>query len=215
MTNVIDLVQGSKEWHAARAGSLGASSLHEVVAKTKSGWSTSRANRMASLILERLTGKPQDSYTNAAMQHGVDTEPEARAAYEFHADADVTLVGLVRHPSIVGTHASPDGLVGQSGVLEIKCPQPAAHLALLEGEPIPSKYLIQVQWQIRCCDREWGDFVSYNPFFPERMRLFAQRVPRDDKHITELEASVRDFLSELEEKLSALVSRYGERKEAA
>ena len=143
MMTCLNLAQRSQEWHAARCGSLGASCLHEAVAKTKTGWSASRANRMAAIILERLTGQPQDTYQNAAMQHGIEMEPEARTVYEFHTDTEVQQVGLVLHPSIKGTHASPDGLIGDDGVLEIKCPQAPAHLATLLGEAIPLKYLIQ------------------------------------------------------------------------
>jgi hypothetical protein len=145
------------------------------------------------------------------MQHGIDTEPEARAAYSFVADVDVIDVGLVRHPTITGTHASPDGLIDapRPGLVELKCPQPAAHIALLSGEAIPSKYVVQVQWQLACTGRMWGDFVSYSPAFPESMRIFVQRLERDGRHIAELEAQVREFLAELDAKLAALTSRYG------
>lgn len=209
------LIQGSDAWRAARVGSLGASALHEVVARTKSGYSASRANAMARLLVERLTGQEQDAYQNAAMLHGIETEPEARVAYEFRTNADVMPIGLVRHPTIEGTHASPDGLVGVDGLVEIKCPQPAAHLATLLGEPIPDKYIVQMQWQMRCCDRtasirptRWCDFVSYSPAFPEAMRLHVKRVPRHDARIIELEMEVRTFLDELSAKMEEL-QRYG------
>jgi putative phage-type endonuclease len=211
---ILHIEQGSEEWKQARVGSLGASSLHEAVARTKSGWSTSRANVMARLVLERITGQPQDSYVNAAMQHGIDTEPEARDAYSFMKDADVEQVGLIRHPTISGTHASPDGLVGKDGLVEIKCGQPATHLEYLLGGSIPGKYLIQMAWQMRCADKAWCDFVSYSPAFPEHMRLFTQRVNRDDKQIAELEKEVVAFLAELDAKLASLTSLYG-RQEAA
>ena len=205
---VLDVVQGSEEWKAARAGSLGASSLHEVIAKTKSGWSASRANRMAALLVERLTGVPQDTFQNSAMLHGIETEPEARAAYEFRMNANVQTVGLVYHPVLDGTHASPDGLVGDNGGLEIKCPQPAAHLDALLGEPIPDKYVVQMQWMMRCCDRAWCDYVSYSPAFPESMRLLITRVRRDDTRVAELEKEVEAFLSELDAKVRELTKRY-------
>lgn len=208
------LVQGSPEWRAARAGSLGASSLHEVVAKTKSGWSTSRANRMATLLIERLTGEPQETFQNGAMLHGIATEPDARAAYAFRVDTDVQEAGLFAHPTIAGTHASPDGLVGDKGLVEIKCPQPAAHVAVLMGDAIPQKYIIQMTWQMRCCGRDWCDFASYSPQFPERMSLFVKRVDRDDGLIAELEQQVRAFLSELDSKVSALRQRYAMREAA-
>lgn len=205
---VIDCAQGSPEWHAARCGSLGASVLHEAVAKTKTGWGASRANRMATLIIERLTGMPQDTYQNAAMLHGIETEPEARDAYSFYREVDVEQIGLVLHPSLSGTHASPDGLIGKDGLLEVKCPQPAAHLAVLLGDPIPQKYVIQMQWQMRCCDRQWCDFVSYSPAFPERMKLHIQRVKRDDKLLAELDKDVALFLKEADDKVSALRAKY-------
>lgn len=199
-----DLIQRSSEWHAARLGSLGASSIHEVVARTKSGWSASRQNRLAALVLERLTGQAPETFTNAAMQHGIDTEPEARAAYAFMHDADVQEVGLIRHPVIKGTHASPDGLVGDDGLLEIKCPQAAAHLALLMGQPIQDKHVIQMLWQMTCAEREWCDYVSYNPSFPPHLRLFVKRVPHDGRRLAELEKDVTAFLAEVDAALEKL-----------
>lgn len=204
----LDLEQGGDAWHAARCGSLGASALHEAVARTKTGWGASRANRMAALVIEQLTGQTLETYQNAAMQHGIDTEPEARIAYEFYANVDVAKIGLVLHQTIGGTHASPDGLVGDDGLLEIKCPQPAQHLSTLLGEAIPDKYMVQMQWQMCCTGRQWCDFVSYSPAFPESMRLFVKRVPRDDKRIAELEADVIDFLNELRLTVHRLRAKY-------
>lgn len=206
---VIDCIQGTDEWHAARCGSLGASAVHEVVARTKTGYSASRANRMATLIVERLTGVTQETYQNAAMLHGIETEPEARSLYEFMTDADVETVGLVLHPGINGTHASPDGLIGADGLVEIKCPQPAQHLATLLGEKIADKYVVQMLWQMACTERAWCDFVSYSPAFPESMQLFVERVHCDDKRISELSGEVTAFLAEVDDKLDALSRRYG------
>ncbi|MCC0013623.1 MAG: YqaJ viral recombinase family protein [Rhodobiaceae bacterium] len=202
------MLQGTEEWRQARAGSLGASAVHEAIAKTKSGYAASRANRMATMVIERLTGQPQDTYQNAAMLHGIETEPEARIAYEFWTNTSVEQIGLVKHPDIAGTHASPDGLVASEGLLEIKCPQPAQHLATLLGEPIPDKYLVQMLWQMRCCKRAWCDFVSYNPSFPENMRLHIQRVERDDARIKEIESEVVPFLREVDAKVAALRAKY-------
>jgi predicted phage-related endonuclease len=135
-----ELIQGSQEWLNARAGSLGASRVADVIAKTKSGWGASRANLMAELIVERLTGAPvTDKFVNAAMIWGTEVEPQARAAYEFYKDVSVKQVGLVRHPTIGGTHASPDGLVGDDGLIEIKAPQTSNHIETLIGESCPSK----------------------------------------------------------------------------
>jgi putative phage-type endonuclease len=208
--------QRSPEWHAALAGSLGASSVPEALAKTKTGWGAGRQNTMARLIVERMTRQRQEGYVTAAMQNGIDTEEEGRLAYQFQNDCDVSQIPFERHPTISWSHASPDGLIGSDGLVEIKCPQTAAHLEqLLGGGPaIPAKYITQMQWQMACTGRAWCDFVSYSTVYPEHMRLFIHRVPRDDKHIAELEAAVRQFLSELDEKVAALNERFGLREAA-
>ena len=201
--------QGTGEWRLERCGSLGASSIADALAKTKTGWGASRTQVMSRLVIERLTGIPQETYQNAAMLHGIETEPEARAAYQFEAVVLVKQIGLATHPTIAGTHASPDGLVEDAGLLEIKCPSGGTHLETLLGAPIAQKYLYQMQWQIACTGRVWCDFASYHPAFPEAMRLHVARVRRDDRLIAELEAQVREFLAELDAKLAALTSRYG------
>lgn len=202
-------VQGSPEWFAERLGKVTASRVADVVARTKSGWGASRANYMAQLVAERLTGVVQESYTNAAMQHGIETEPEARSAYEFWRDAAVVEAGFIPHPSIGMTGASPDGFVGDDGLVEIKCPNTATHIDTLLGQAVPSKYVTQMQWQIACTGRAWCDFVSYDPRLPEAMRLFVRRVERDDVMVRALERDVVDFLRELDatvDKLTALYS---------
>ena len=206
--------QGSAEWLAARAGSLGASQIAEAIAKTKSGWGASRANIMATLITERLTGRPSDTFTNAAMQWGTQTEPDARAAYEFMRDVDVELVGIVKHPTIAGSHASPDGLVGDKGLIEIKCPTSSTHIETLLTGSIPGKYITQMQWQMACTGREWADHISYDPRLPTSMQLWIKRVERDPKLISELEEQVQEFLAELDAKVKALREKY-EAKELA
>lgn len=205
---LVDCEQNTPEWHQARAGSLGASCLHEVVARTKTGWGASRANRLATLTLERITGIPEQTYQSAAMREGLERQPEAEMLYEFWTNHRIARVGLVRHPEIDGTHASPDGLVGDDGLVEIKCPQPAQHLQTLLGENISNAYWIQMQWQMRCTGRKWCDFVSYNPLFPEAMKLHVERVVREDRAISSLEKDVREFLNELSETVSALVAKY-------
>lgn len=205
----IELVQGTDEWRRARCGSLGASQVALAVAKTKTGWSSSRANVMANLLSERLTGVPAETFVNAAMQRGTEKEPDARAAYEFRYNCDVQQVGLVRHPTIKGTHASPDGLVGEVGMIEVKCPNTATHIDTLLGGSIEGKYLTQIQWQLACCPgREWVDFGSFDDRLPESMSLFVTRVRRDDKLISELEQQVREFLDELAEKEQRLREQF-------
>lgn len=200
----LQLVQGSEAWRLARAGSVGASSVADLMAKTKSGWGASRANLMARIICERLTGEPQESYVNAAMQHGTDTEPQARSAYAFMRDVDVVEVGLIRHPSIAGAHASPDGLVGEDGLLEIKCPNTATHIETLLSGEIADRYLKQMQFQMACTGRAWTDFVSYDPRLPGDLQVFIKRIPRDDALIAEIEDAVRFFVVETEAKLRRL-----------
>jgi len=196
--------QCSPEWFAARLGKVTASRVCDVIARIKSGPSASRANYMAQLIAERLTGCPAESFSNAAMQWGTDKEPEARTAYEFRVDLDVEQVGFVDHPTVPMTGASPDGLVGADGLVEIKCPNVATHIDTLIAGKIPEKHLTQIAWQMACTGRAWCDFVSYDPRLPEDMRLFVRRVHRDDTRIAEIEAEVRAFLAELDAKLSAL-----------
>jgi len=200
--------QRSDEWFAARLGKVTASRVSDVVAKTKSGYSASRANYMAELVCERLTGKQGDSFSNAAMVWGTNTEPMARAAYEALEGVLVEEIGFVSHPTISMAGASPDGLVGEYGLVEIKCPNTATHIETLLGGEIPSKYVNQMQWQMACTDREWCDFVSYDPRMPENMQLFVKRLERSSDVIIELEREVEKFLSELEDKITSLNKMY-------
>jgi len=208
------IIQGSDEWKALRLGKVTASRVADVVAKTKSGYSASRANYAAQLIAERLTGVPAESFSFAAMQHGTETEPEARDAYCFYQGVTVEEVAFVTHPKIEQAGCSPDGLVGNDGLVEIKCPNTATHMETLLGQAVPAKYETQMQFQMACTGRAWCDFVSYDPRMPENMRLFVKRVQRDDKRIHELETEVAGFLLEMAVKLSQLNSLYGD-KEAA
>lgn len=209
-----EIVQGSTEWHALRIGKVTASRVADVIARTKSGWGASRANYMAELIAERLTGEPAEKFTNAAMAWGTEKEPDARAAYEFFRDAQVAEVGFIEHPSILMAGASPDGLVGDAGLVEIKCPNTATHLDTLLTQAIPARYVTQMTWQMACAGRAWCDFVSFDPRLPETMSLFVKRVERDDSLIASLEKDVSDFLDELAQKLGQLNSLYGVREAA-
>lgn len=203
-----EIVQGSPEWFEIRCGRVTASRVADIVAKTKTGYSASRANYMAQLIAERLTGTVAESFTNAAMQHGTDTEPQARMAYEFYQDVTVVETGFALHRTIGMTGASPDGLVGDDGLVEIKCPNTATHIDTLLGATVPGKYVTQIMWQLACTGRSWCDFVSFDPRLPESMRMFVQRVHRDDARIAELEGEVITFLAELSAKERELRKRY-------
>lgn len=202
--------QRSKEWFAARLGKVTASRIGDLMAKTKSGYAASRANYMAELLVERLTGEPREGFQSAAMAWGTDTEPMARSAYTFHTDASVEQVGFVDHPTVPQSGASPDGLVDERGMVEIKCPNTATHIDTLLGASIQRKYLLQMQWQMACTGRVWCDFVSFDPRLPEEMRLHVQRVERDDDLIAEIESAVRDFLAELQDRVTTLRSKYME-----
>lgn len=201
--------QLSEAWFEARLGRVTASRVSDVIAKTKSGYSTSRANYAAQLICERMTGKRTESYINAPMQHGIDCEPEARAAYAFQSGVTVEEVAFCLHPGIMESGASPDGLVGGDGMVEIKCPITATHIATLLDSSIADKYMVQMQWQMACADRSWCDFVSYDPRMPLDMQLFIRRVPRDNARIAELESEVRGFLREIGDTIDKLNARYG------
>lgn len=208
-------IQGSPEWRAERCGKVTASRVADVIAKTKSGWGASRANYMAELIAERLTNVKAEGYTNAAMQHGIDTEPQARGAYQFYADVEVVEVGFIAHPTIPMTGASPDGFVGDDGLVEIKCPNTATHIETLLGASVPGAYVTQMQWQMACTGRKWCDFVSFDPRLPESMRSFIRRVSRDEVMIGSLERDIEAFLMELETKLQKLRAVYEPKAEAA
>lgn len=193
-----DVEQGSMQWHEQRCGSLGASQIHDVLAKTKSGYSAARGNAIARIVSERLTGVVQDGFRSAAMQWGTDTEPQARAAYEFFTGNKVSTVGLFKNDSLAGTHASPDGLVSFDGLLEIKCPNTATHIEMLANEKIEPKYITQMQWQMYMTERDWCDFVSFDPRMPDDLQLFIKRVNRDPVRIAELCDEVDKFLGEVD-----------------
>lgn len=200
--------QRTEDWFAARLGKVTASKIADLMARTKTGPSASRSNYAAQLVAERLTGKREDGFTNAAMQWGVDTEAEARLAYEFMHDAAVVEAGFDPHPTIDDAGASPDGYVGTDGLIEVKCPNTATHIATLRGAAIADKYIKQMQFQMACTGRQWCDFVSYDPRLPVEMKLHVQRVERDDAAIAEIEAAVVEFLGEIDATVADLTSRY-------
>ena len=181
--------QRSPEWFAERCGRVTASAIYKVMARTKTGYGADRANYHAQLVTERLTGRREESFTNAAMQWGVDTEPQARAAYAMETGILPVEVGFIRHPTIAMSGASPDGLVGDDGMLEVKCPNSATHIATLTGASIDRKYEYQMQWQMACSGRDWCDFMSFDPRMPDEMQGHIVRVMRDTRLIDELELS--------------------------
>jgi len=206
--NTHNLIQGSAEWLAARAGSLGASQIGEALATTKSGWGASRANIAAKLVTEQITGKPLETFVNAAMQRGKDMEPEARNAYAFLKDCDVVEVGIVKHPTIGKSHCSPDGLISADGLVELKCCGAARHIEILSGSPPEDKYVKQCLWQIACTGRDWCDLAYYNPDFPVEMQMHITRIQRDDEIISAMESEIVTFLDEIAATVAELENTY-------
>jgi len=203
---VLDFPQGSPEWLSSRAGKVTASRIKDVIASGRGGApSMTRAAYLGEIVAEMLTGKPAgDAYVNADMQRGTELEPEARALYEQRKRVMVDETGLVIHPYIDRAGASPDGLVNDDGLLEIKCPRVHVHLGyLMDGKP-PAVYLPQMAWQAACCERSWVDFVSYCPALPDDLALFVVRYMPEDAYIKTLETAVREFLNEADAMLEAV-----------
>ena len=190
--------QGTAEWHECRRGKVTASRVADILATTKTGASASRQNYLIELALQRVTGTIAESFTNDAMQWGIDNEAQARVAYEVQSGSFVDQIGFVDHPIIVGFGASPDGLVDSVGLCEIKCPNSSTHWSYVKAKAAPKKYFIQMQAQIACTGREWCDFVSFDPRMPERSQLLIVRVPRDNAFIEEMESEIKKFLNEVE-----------------
>ena len=203
-----DIEQGSDEWIRCRLGKVTASRIADLTARTKSGFSASRNAYMAELIAERLTGQRYEKFRSKSMERGNEVEDDARAAYAFRLDVDPVAVGFVEHPSIAMAGCSPDRLINDDGLIEIKCPDTHTHLATLLGASISGAYTKQMQWQMACTGRQWCDFVSYDPRLPEAMSMEVRRVHRDNKFILEMETEVVTFLQETDRKLRELRERF-------
>jgi putative phage-type endonuclease len=198
------MLQRTPEWHAFRLGRVTASRISDVMATIKSGEAITRRNYRAEKVLERISGKSQENnYQSGAMLAGIEREAQARIEYEFDQNCTVEEVGIIPHPTIQWAAASPDGLVGEHGLIEIKCPEASAFLDAMLGKDIPQKYADQMQWQMACSGRQWCDYVLYREGLP----LAMLRVERDDKRIAEIEAEVRKFLQEVEDTLEILARR--------
>jgi putative phage-type endonuclease len=203
--------QGSEAWFAQRAGKVTASRIADVMAKTKSGYGAARANYMAELLVERLTGAKAERFQSAEMRWGIETETQARDAYSFFTGAEVSPASFWEHPSIPMTGASPDGFAFDAtgnGLVEIKCPNTATHIETLLTERVPERYELQMLWQMACTGMQWCDFVSFDPRMPGDMQFFCKRVQFHAATVSSIETEVRKFLAELADKESALVSKY-------
>lgn len=208
--------QRSPEWFAARLGKVGASRISDMLATTKSGWGAGRQNYKTQLAWERLNGVSREGFRSADMDAGTEAEPEARAAYECLYLVDVEECGFIPHPTIGMSGASPDGLVGADGLVEIKCPILATHQETLLGGSIKRQYELQRQWQLACTGRKWCDFVSYldRKRHPEEgfdlrgTRLIVRRTWRNEAQIAEIEKEVITFLREVDALYAELNHRF-------
>jgi len=199
--------QGTPEWQALRVGKLTASRVADMLATVKTGESMSRKNLRADLIAERLTGNKSDSYSNSAMNWGVETEPQARVAYEVFSYNFVDQIAFVDHPTIPKFGCSPDGLVGDDGLIEIKCPNTSTHLEYIETRKPPSKYMTQMMSQMSVTGRRWCDWVSFDPRLPDGLKLLVVRIERDDEVIAKIEAEAIKFLAEVDAKIIELYKK--------
>lgn len=199
-------IQGSEAWFAERVGQITASRVKDVMAKTKTGYSTSRKNYATELALERITGQKADRFSNAAMAWGIEQEPFARAEYERFTAEMVDEVGYIAHPVIRRSGASPDGLVGKDGLIEIKCPNTATHIEWAIAGKVPPEHVLQMQWQMACAKSGWNDFISFDPRMPEGQQMFVRRLWRDEKLIGEIAESIILFDHEVEEITKSLGS---------
>ncbi len=198
---VVDCLQGSPEWFLARAGLATASRFADVMATIKTGEAAGRRNYRTDLVVEQLTGRGLDGFTNKAMQQGTEREPLARLAYEAETGNIVREVGFVRHDAMKAG-ASPDGLISTDGGLEIKCPERSAHLRYLQQAGEPPEYKWQIVGEMWICELAWVDFVSWNPEFPDHLQLIVRRIPRDEKAVAELSANVEIFMREVDEEVA-------------
>lgn len=198
--------QGSPEWFAAKCGKVSASHIGEVMARTKKGLGAARRHYLDKLVAERITGRPSIQKSVASLDRRLEMEPDARVAYEFYSDNEVTEVGFIEHPTIPNAGASPDGLVAADGGLELKCLDTAQHIEVLTTGIIDPDYLKQCDFGMACTGREWWDFASFDPLMPEEMKLYVQRIPRDEGRIAEIETAVIQFLSEVDAKVEQVLA---------
>ena len=197
---IVDCEQNSAEWISVRTGRITASRMCDLMATLKRGGeAASRRDYRAELIAERLTGKTEDRYLSKEMQFGIEQEPFARTAYEIRTENMVDQAGFIFHPRLDFSGASPDGLIGQDGGLELKCPKTTTHLAYLAAGTVPKEYEHQLLWNMACAEREWWDFASFDPRLPEKLRLFIVRMPRDEARIGEIEQEVLTLNSEIQD----------------
>lgn len=192
------------EWEKERLGKLTASRFFDAIDQLKNGgWKKARWDYMLELVAERLTGMRKEKYLNGPMLWGVETEPQALAVYAKKR-GEINPGHFVNHPTLAMSGATPDGFVGDDGLVEVKCPNSDTHVATLLQKIVPDEYLTQALWQLACTGRQWCDYLSYDPRMPPALRAAVIRIERDRKQITRLEALAVDFLTEVESLTDAL-----------
>lgn len=196
------------EQTAARVGKLTASKIADATAKTTKGYGASRANYMADLLVERITGVPTERFVTKEMLWGIEKEPEAKNAYEFFYDCEIVPCDFLDHPAIAMSGATPDGVIGKEGLIEIKCPNTATHIDFLLSDEVDLSYRKQMCWQLLCARRVYCDFASFDPRMPEALQLRVRRFTLiellADKQICDIETEAKAFLAELAAKEHAL-----------
>lgn len=204
MKIIESIEQGTQEWLELRLGKVTASKFIEVMTNGRGGKPSATAKSyMIKLVAEILRGQPMPFFENDAMRWGTETEPQARAMYELKNDVDVKEVAFVELNEFVGV--SPDGLVGDEGLLEIKCPNTETQIKrFLDGVGLPKEYEAQVQGQLWVTGREWCDFVSFDPRIDVEASYIQTRVYRDEEYIAKLEEKVTAFVEEMKEMINTL-----------
>lgn len=200
------MIQGSAEWLRARCGKATASRIGDIMAMSKDGSRPLKTHEdyLMELVCERLTGQAAEHYVSSYMVWGLEKEDDALLAYQFYTGRKVESVGFYDHPTIPMSGASPDGLVGDEGLVEVKCPTTGTHVASLLGSRIATGHALQMQWQMACTGRQWCDYVSFDPRLPDHLQLKIRRVERDAALISEVEAAVAHFLTKVSGKVAQL-----------
>lgn len=202
--------QRTNEWYKSRLGKVTASAVYNILDTNSKGVHKKKYNDYKmQLITARLTQQPIITPATAAMQWGIDHEADAISTYSFIYDTDVQACGFIDHPTINNAGASPDGLIDDDGLIEVKCPNSLTHTKFLLDDEINPEYIAQMQFQMACTNRQWCDFVSFDPRFTgEAMHLSykVKRINRDDEYIANMEQQVIKFLAEIDEEIKKILS---------
>jgi hypothetical protein len=200
----IDCEQGTEFWKQLRSGLVTASRCGEMISTTKRGESAKRRDYRTELVCEILTRQPYPHVVTKEMQWGTEQEPFARAAYELERDVLVETCGFVLHPDISRFGCSPDGFVGDDGLLQIKCPTTFTHLTWMMAQTVPLEHMPQMLAEMSCTGRSWCDFMSYDPRLPAPLQRFICRYERNEQFVSTIEAEVVKFNSEIANYISQL-----------